>query len=294
MPCTSRTARMRKRALQRVGSLLQAPPWSTRTRASLACALACTCLTLWGMWTWTRPGHASPPISAAGAAAQSAALGVEDGRPQELDMEGGPDADLPLVPIPPTGQSVGAPVRGRLRGAVQLPHNDALYTRRTPDHAWGSSFTLNALQRAIAVFRRETRYAGPLVVSDISLRRGGRFRPHGSHQSGRDVDLWLPLADADAPPETVPAKIQDVDWPAAWGLIKVLVASETVDYIFLHRSRQRQLYRVAQAEGTTAEYLEEVLQFPRTARTAIVRHESGHTKHMHIRFRCGDEEPRCR
>jgi murein endopeptidase len=239
-----------------------------------------------GGWFWADVGRATPPMTA-GAAAQGAVPAAEGAR-------GLPEEDLPLVPIPDTGKSIGAPGRGRLRRAVQLPPNDALYTRLRPDHAWGSTFAISNLQLAIAMFRRDTGYAGPLVVTDISRRRGGRFRPHGSHQSGRDVDLWLPLAKPDATPEDVPARIEDVDWPAAWGLVQALIATDAVEYIFLDRTRQRQLHRIAESLGTPAEVLEAVLQYPRRTRTALVRHEVGHTRHMHIRFRCGQDEPRCR
>jgi len=226
----------------------------------------------------------------------------------------GLDADgtgLPLLPVPAGGESAGRPDHGRLIDGVQLPDNRALYLIRRPDHAWGSSHAVVNLQLALAKFRDGGGYDGPLVVSDMSGRRGRSYGTHDSHQSGRDVDLWLPLKldesgatvrgvrlEAGELPEDFQqlavSRPSDVDWRAAWELCKALIRTGQVQYIFLSRTRQRHLYAAARADGLSVQALGEVMQYPRRAQTGIIRHAPDHHRHMHVRFRCADHERRCR
>lgn len=229
-------------------------------------------------------------------AGQELTLYVERGR-APVDVVGlGIDTDgsgLPLQPVPDGGQSVGEPTRGRLVGGVQLPQNDALYQVRRPDFAWGSPHAVRYLQLSLAKFRARSDYRGPLVVSDMSRRRGGAYGGHHSHQSGRDVDIWLPVKQG-GDPEAATAPARHFDWAATWDLVKALVRTGQVQYIFLSRSRQRHLYRAARAAGEDVRVLGEVIQYPRRAQTAIVRHSPKHTHHIHVRFRCAPDERRCR
>jgi murein endopeptidase/LysM repeat protein len=200
---------------------------------------------------------------------------------------------LPIVGVRQNGRSLGSPGRGRLSRGVQMPKNDALYTVRNPEQSYGSSHTVMHLQRAIARFRARSGYDRELVIGDMSRRRGGRFRPHRSHRSGRDADIRLPIAEG-VTAGTVPRDADQVDWDAAWSLVQSLIDSEQVQYIFLSRNRQRHLLRAARRAGVADEALEAWIQFPSRKRTALVRHARGHVKHIHVRFACGSDEPRCR
>ncbi|MBN1654272.1 MAG: penicillin-insensitive murein endopeptidase [Deltaproteobacteria bacterium] len=199
---------------------------------------------------------------------------------------------IPVIPVQTFGRSVGRPGNGRIENAVQLPENPLLYTRRNPDHSWGSSHTVENLQKALVNFRRDTGFTREIIICDMSRKRGGRIPPHDSHRSGRDVDIRLPLRLGVAP-GTVPNNLEQVDWQAAWGLIRALVETEAVMYIFLERSRQIALYRAAQETGSGVEYLEKIIQYPGRARKSIVRHSRGHIGHIHIRFTCSENEPDC-
>jgi len=204
-----------------------------------------------------------------------------------------PDSDLPIVSVPTTSISVGRADRGRLLGGLQLPKNDALYTRRNPAQSYGSSHTIMQLQTAVARFRRDSGYAGELVVKDLSRRRGGRFRPHRSHRTGRDVDIRLPLRKGIAA-GTVPQSTSMVDWPATWKLMRALIDTGHVRYIFLSRARQRSLHRAAQKLGESSERLAKTLEFPARGGKALIRHSRGHRTHFHVRFSCAKWEKRCR
>lgn len=200
-------------------------------------------------------------------------------------------AKLPLAKVSKGSVSVGRPNRGRLINSIPLPENKQLYTIRKPDEAYGSTHTIHNLQLAIANFRQATGYSGEVVIGAISKKGGGPLRPHSSHQSGRDVDIRLPLKGKGGSADNV----SDVDWVATWGLIQALVATGEIQYIFLTSTRQKYLYNAAKRAGASKDMLARIIQYPRKAKTnnGIVRHERGHTAHIHIRFNCAANETRC-
>ena len=203
-----------------------------------------------------------------------------------------PQATAPIVGVPLTAVAIGLPDRGRLSNGIQLPANEALYSIRNPDHSWATSHTILQLQRAVADFRATSGFKRDLLITDISRRGGGRFVPHRSHRTGRDVDIQLPLAVGVARGK-VPWRAAEVDWDVAWKLVQSLLRTNEVRYIFLSRTRQGLLREAARRAGATAPELEQVIQFPRRAQTGIVRHSRGHVKHIHVRFRCADYETAC-
>lgn len=188
------------------------------------------------------------------------------------------------------GIGTGKPNRGRLVNGVRLPDSDMVKIL-DQDKVWGTSHTIEHLQEAIAVFRAETGYSQPLTVSSISLKQGGRFRPHSSHQTGRDVDIRLPRK----PGRTKGEAPSSVDWTLTWRLIEALVETGEVQYIFVSWSRQKYLRRAAQSAGAGRGELDELIQYPRKPNTnkGIVRHSPGHNVHLHVRFTCTPGNGRC-
>ncbi len=204
----------------------------------------------------------------------------------------GPEADDAIDPSG-SSQSIGKPTRGRIQGTAQLPVRPELYTVRTPNHSYGSSHAIALLQRAIGAFRASSGFQGDITIGDMSQKHGGRFRPHRSHQSGRDIDIRLPLR-AGLPATTIPERTDQVDWDVTWKLVRAMLDTGQVVFIFLSSTRQKHLYEAAVRAGTSAAMLDELLQYPRRAATAIIRHSRGHTKHFHVRFTCAEGETRCR
>jgi murein endopeptidase len=194
--------------------------------------------------------------------------------------------------VRPGGHAVGHPNRGRLRNGVPLPESEH-YRIAKAEHAFGTSHTILQLQTAITDFRARSAYEGELVVGAISREGGGRLRPHKSHQNGRDADVRLPKL-AGVPKNKEPGP-DEIDWPAAWRLVEAFLATGEVEYIFLEYGRQRRLVQAAHAAGADAKWLDEVVQFPRSSRAnvGVVRHEKGHTSHIHVRFKCGPEHGAC-
>ena len=222
----------------------------------------------------------------------------------DLDTTG-----LSLEAVSPGGVSLGEPHRGRLRGGAQLPENPGLYIVRRPEYAYGSTHAVMHLQLALAKFRKQSGYTGPLIVSDLSGPRGGPHSPHISHQSGRDADVWLPLrCDAqgvtlkggDAAIDPIDfahfsaAQPDEVDWDASWQLVKALVRTGQVESIFLARANHGFLRQAAMRDGLPREDADTIIQDRDRPRGGVVRHARGHDKHLHIRFHCADYETNCR
>lgn len=197
--------------------------------------------------------------------------------------------------VDPNGrsQSTGKPTRGRISGLAQLPVRPELYSVRNANHSYGSSHAIELVQQGVAAFRTASGFSGELVMGDMSQKHGGRFRPHHSHQSGRDIDIRLPLR-AGLPASTIPERSDQVDWDATWKLVRAMLDTGQVVYVFLSSTRQKYLHEAAVRAGATPEVLEDLLQYPRRAHTAVIRHSRGHTKHIHVRFTCAPYETRCR
>jgi len=203
----------------------------------------------------------------------------------------------PAVPeqfdVPPGGLSVGRPHRGRIINAVQLPESPS-YSRGAGRLLWGSTYTVENLMRAFAEFRHDTGFEHEIIVGSISKRNGRRLPPHKSHQSGRDVDIRLPLLPH--VPRTKEPNPDEIDWYATWGLIKALGETDAVTVIFLDADLHRRVYEAARTMGESRDTLADYLIFPqwRPKSDPLVRHSRGHDEHIHVRFRCGPDEPKCK
>jgi LysM repeat protein len=197
--------------------------------------------------------------------------------------------------IPDTARSHGHPNRGKIRGEpVQLPEIPELYTRRFDRIAHGSSHAIKTIVSAFANFRHETGYEGEILVGSIARPSGGRFPPHKSHQSGRDVDIRLPMLPWFE--TTIDPQADEIDWRAVWMLIDAFLATGEVEMIFLDHKLQRPLYYAALSLGATPEELDQIITWPRKDGKGkqLIRHERGHDGHIHVRIKCGDDEPSCR
>jgi murein endopeptidase/LysM repeat protein len=208
--------------------------------------------------------------------------------------------DLPTFEIRGDALSMGAPNRGKLKNAIQMPES-ALYVRRYPNIMWGSSHTIETLLSAIARFRQDLAFDHELVLADISRKNGGKFPPHKSHQAGRDIDIWMPtlkgvykqayLGDRTRDRKPRP---NEIDWYATWGLVRALLETKQIVKIFLDYPLQEKLYKAAVEMGATDEELARI-QWPRGPRAGgTVAHSAGHTGHIHVRFRCAPADIDCR
>jgi murein endopeptidase/LysM repeat protein len=206
-----------------------------------------------------------------------------------------PDADDLEHPITlrDDARSTGTPQRGRLEHGIALPPGP-LWELAHPTRAFGSRHTVDVVHRAFLHLRNEVGYRGAISIGALSRPSGGRFRPHVSHQSGRDIDIRLPLRPGleDVRHPTV----EDIDWYATWAIVDAFVGTGEVEAIFLEMGRQERLYSAARAMGVERERLAKVILWPNWSgrHHPLVRHSDGHDTHIHVRIRCGDDEPRCK
>lgn len=200
-----------------------------------------------------------------------------------------PQPDFTLQPVPEGAVSTGYPDSGKLVDGVLIPTNPKLYTIRNPEHAFGSTHAIGVLQQAIATFRLHTGFDREILLWDMSQKKGGRFGPHKSHRSGRDIDIALPIRSTLIPGTTM----HQVDWESTWHLVRTFIETGEVRYVFLSMPQQAALYKAARSCGASLEELDRVMQYPRTAKVGIIRHSPGHEGHLHVRFMCGPQEDSC-
>ncbi|MEE9385988.1 MAG: penicillin-insensitive murein endopeptidase [Nannocystaceae bacterium] len=200
-----------------------------------------------------------------------------------------PDLDFE---VPEGGVSIGRPYRGRLQNGIQLPDSD-LYTRRIPAHTYGTTRTIQLIQHGIAVFRHDTGFEGEILIGGISRAGGGKFPPHRSHRTGRDVDINLPAFPGFA--KGTRARGGQVDWGATWALISAYLHTDQIKYVFLSYKLQKKLHAAAKLMGTPDDDLKYLIQWPRGPRSrhGVIRHSRGHIGHFHVRFLCGPNDRRC-
>jgi len=154
--------------------------------------------------------------------------------------------------------------------------------------------------QALASFRNRSGYRGELVVGDLSQAGGGSYGPHRSHQSGRDVDLWLPISGGAyrrgcvrCGTDLCRPEPHEVDWRATWQLVQALAARGSAQDIFLAWQLHPQLRRAASELGAPEPELDRTIQHPVRGRATLVKHAAGHTHHLHVRFRCPANDPGC-
>jgi len=201
---------------------------------------------------------------------------------------------------PGRSQSVGRPQHGRLVDGELFKNVPGTFLRRE-DQTWGTNETVRALKAAIAEVRRKYPRVHDITVGDISRKDGGFLGPHKSHQSGLDVDIGFYFM---GQPKAGPRSFLDatrigLDLEATWAFIMALVGqseeASNVEYMFIGTPVQEKLYKYAQSKGVSEAKLDWIFQYPRGSRAmrGVIRHEPGHTNHIHIRFKCPSGDQAC-
>lgn len=194
--------------------------------------------------------------------------------------------------VRPGAHSVGTPQAGSLVAGVQIPPGEG-YELRYPNSAYGTTFAVREAIAALDHFAATSDFPFPLRVGTMSRQRGGDIGGHLSHQTGRDLDIRLPLRE-DIPQSLSPT-LRRVDWTTTWELVRAFATRAQVQVIFLDYDAQRRLHRAALAAGASETELDEMLQYPRGSKASLglIRHSPGHDGHIHVRFPCGPAEPEC-
>jgi LysM repeat protein len=181
--------------------------------------------------------------------------------------------------------STGSPNRGRLRGGVQLEEGTG-YRVRNPERAFGTPATVAAIRNGIA--RLVARYVEvpDVLIHDLSFARGGRMTPHASHQNGLDADVTYYRVGVEDLCGWQSVEPHELDVRLQWYLFRTWIEQGVVEYLFVDYDLQEPMYEYARERGATDEQLGEWFEYPnRGGGRAIIRHESGHADHFHVRFR---------
>lgn len=209
-----------------------------------------------------------------------------------------------LEPAPSV--SVGYPNRGLLRFGIRI--HDAK-TMRVKVGSQDSRYGTGELVRMIERAAQDVAFRYPrseLTVGDLSRPGGGRFRPHVSHQSGRDVDLGFYMLDRRSTPVNAHmfvrlnnqglgkqwGELYRFDAARNWALVESLLSHPTTDvqHIFVANGIKRLLIRQALKERANPEVL-------MRARRVISQptHGAPHRSHFHVRIYCADDDrPMCK
>lgn len=210
----------------------------------------------------------------------------------------------PTPLAPGLGGSVGLPHHGVLTDAVELKDSGPGFVRYRPQGAyhWGTPELVSLVEQAAASVDQAFGGGPPLVVGDLSGKRGGRIERHQSHRTGRDVDLLFYVTMPAGVPVRSPGflkfgydglaevepprKFVRFDVPRNWQLVKALVSSGTapVQRIYVSRALEALLidYALARVEDPTLVWRAESVLFEPG--------DSGpHDDHFHLRVACTPE-----
>lgn len=197
--------------------------------------------------------------------------------------------------------SVGVADRGRLRNGARVAKSPHVVGRR--GSSYGTRELVELLGRAAARVA-EDHPGSKLRIGDLSSARGGRIRPHRSHQSGRDADIGFYLSDPDggfAEPGafvnigrdmTGEHREQTVSFDVVrnWALLEALLTDPVarVQYVFVAEWLREALLSHAEAQGVPEEL--------RAHAQAVLHRDPGnaHRNHFHVRIYCPvDDRPHC-
>jgi penicillin-insensitive murein endopeptidase len=240
-----------------------------------------------------RPVAPAPCTPGAGAACATAAEDATKRAPEEdeepLDVRPHPLAakttweidDLVRRDLASLGSmSFGTPTRGGLLNAIRLPESDR-WELVHPATSWGTEETVSYLAAAVDAVRTEFPSTPPIYVGNISAQRGGRLKPHVSHQAGEDVDVgYYYTVPVEWYTRATPANL---DRPRTWAFIRALLSKTDVRYIFIDTRVQRLLREYAESIGEDPQWLEGIFKGGPDG-PAVIRHAPGHATHIHVRF----------
>lgn len=195
--------------------------------------------------------------------------------------------------------SIGYPNDGRLEGGVRLD-TSRKDIRVVPAYAhadvrWGLPELVGMVERAARGVAR--RYPGSVLqVGDLSRKGGGDVERHGSHESGRDVDLGFYALDAKGKQVQAPTFLRfdarlvatnrpgvRFDLPRNWLLVQHLLTDPRahVSHIFIADPLRHALIAYAKRIGVSRALIVR-------AQLAMMQPTRGepHDDHMHVRISC--------
>ena len=183
-----------------------------------------------------------------------------------------------------TPVSLGKASSGWLINGRALASNERILSR--PGRNFGTPEMVQAIERAVDEVHRKFPKSPQLGLGDLSKEGGGPFRPHKSHQSGRDADIAFYTKTVGQASVMRATNRGTIDVARTFTLMRSWLEREEVEYLFVDYRLQKPLYEYARDKARVPQdKLDAWFQYPkgRGAR-GVVRHLNGHGDHMHVRF----------
>jgi murein endopeptidase len=176
-----------------------------------------------------------------------------------------------------------------------MPEGDGWTLRPGRRRAWGTRLAVTTLVDVLRAYHSRYPDGPPIAVGELARRKGGRVDPHAAHRTGRDVDLGYVLTVAHPADRFLRASAENLDVERTWFVVRTLLRMGEVQKIFMSATVQRLLLRHAR-QSTPTEELSRYFAAanPDPGAITLIRHRRRHVNHMHVRFRCAPENPRCR
>ncbi len=216
-----------------------------------------------------------------------------------------------FTPMPDEPLSFGTTSNGGLHEGVPLPDRGEGFVRARPGEStrYGTPGLVSAIERTTAEVARRFPGSAPMRIGDLSAPGGGRHPRHGSHRTGRDVDLIFYVTDAggrsrlgrgwlaynrfgyaverEVDEGTPSGELFFFDEPRNWWFVRTLVLDDeaAVQWIFCSRGVKSRLLRYAIEHETDPRAIVRaayVLQEPSNA--------APHDDHFHVRVYCAPRQ----
>ena len=215
--------------------------------------------------------------------------------------------DMVKAALKGLGQAVTAVGKNNyIRGHLENPANVLEYERAHQEpgfrilypkrEAYYSTDDMRNVLASMGQYNKKFMNGYVTIIGDISAKRGGKLGRHTSHQMGLDADIAYYFADQSKQKGLVDAVSSSKPIGAfmaaeQWALFKAMVAQGNVDRIFIHSALKKELCKVAVRNGDLKESATDGVAFE-TLR--VLRPESNHDNHFHLRLKCSTAQPRCR
>lgn len=208
-------------------------------------------------------------------------------------------------------QSVGIPSQGQLQNPTSLvdvvsniaqaglTEKFPLRSVRNKDgNYYGNYATMEFLVRA-SFWLNRLKPGFPLEVNDISSQRGGRLRPHVSHQNGLDMDVGFFFKNLrenyyGRTTLTKGGLDPNFDRTLQWNFFKSIMKyyNDKIFMIFVHPRVKKAMCEEAYKSGdlSASSVKSNTLTIAQETLRRLVP-ESGHYDHFHTRLRCPKEKP---
>jgi len=161
-------------------------------------------------------------------------------------------------------RAVGRPSAGSLSGGVNLPDRGSGYRHfRGSDSVDSDDWATLELLSCLEQVGRAVRTKGiEIGVGDLSVKGGGRFRPHVSHQNGVDADLRYVRRDRVRAPLDLRYQPKEYDLEATKLVFEAFFDLCNIEVIFVDIDR---------------------LDFTIKGQEERIVHAGGHSNHFHVR-----------